>query len=145
MSSHDAMVLSLITTMMRDLSVKNRICAICKSSTDERVSGLCASNCEYFCHDHCLAEWIRYKQNDASCIMCTIPYPVAVIDRVMFNSSRFNRMFSQKAIPLTVELRKKSDSIEPTHSIELTHSSTSMTQQTIPVFDFNLITNNFFC
>lgn len=88
-------VMSLASSMS-DLTVKNTTCVICKSTTSERVTGICVCKCVYFCHESCLTKWIIYKQNDAFCVMCSIPYNIELIERAIFNSSRHNHTHGKR-------------------------------------------------
>lgn len=99
----DVLVGSL-SAAMSDLSVKNPICVICKSSTSEKVTELCSCKCVYFCHESCLVRWITYKQNDAFCVMCTVPYDIELIERAIFHSSRLSRLYGQRKASFTQSL-----------------------------------------
>jgi hypothetical protein len=105
-------------------TIQNSICVICKIMTNEKVFGLCVCNCSYFCHDKCLINWITVKQNDAFCVICTIPYAIELIELAIFRASRLNHVYIKKP---TISL---------SHPVEQTLTQTLSQKVLLPI-NFN--------
>jgi hypothetical protein len=84
-----------LTNYISNLAVKNPICEFCKSNAQlsERIIGLCPCNCTYYCHEACFIQWIVTKQNNAFCMICTLPYTLELINKYVSHANRINRLY----------------------------------------------------
>lgn len=84
-----------VSKSLSNLAVKNPICEFCKCSAhlSERIIGLCPCNCTYYCHEACFIEWIITKQNNAFCLICTLPYTLELINKFVSYANRINRLY----------------------------------------------------
>ncbi len=95
----DSMISSLLDLSVKDtyLNIKekacNTFCEVCKEFSNQKVSGLCPSNCIYFCHEKCFMKWIIDKRELPVCMKCKIPYDIEIINRIFFHANRLNQTY----------------------------------------------------